>query len=108
VLQKTFYVLGVLGFSLLAFKFVAWQLVLQLSLIAALIVWVFIGGILVGRKRMPKPTRGDLSAAEVEALRASAARARYAQECGESAAAQIDKADPQFWRRVSSQPLVRK
>ena len=109
MVAKTVY-LVVMGLLLaLAYKFVAWQFVLQLALVAALCLWVFLVGIFVARKGAPHHSKTDLSPMERIAIAARAVRAEYAAKNGEDAAAQVDRTDPRFWVRyaAASKPVER-
>lgn len=102
MMRQIIWLCGSAGLFYLAYRFSVWHLAFQLFIIVALVLWVILGGYIVGHvHRELRHTSQDRAQLFGE-MRAAAERQAYVDRFGEDRAAQIDRDDPQFWRRVTS------
>jgi len=101
MLRTMVWMLGAAGLFYLSYRMAAWHVFWQVALVTFTLLWAIVGLVLVRNADRNRATSGNPRAGELAAMRASAERARYVQQFGESSALEIDRVDPRFWQRMT-------
>jgi len=100
MLRAIVWLSGAVALGYVAYRFAAWRVFFQVSLVWLLLLWVIVGGWLLARPGHARGQASKPSPADIELLHALSVRQAYADKHGEDMAVKAERNNPHLWREI--------